>query len=370
MKHQHAYLSMLTNNIEDAILFVDVDMKILDINPVACRLLGWQIEGILDKVCFPLEDKPSESHRVLRDQLQRALNEHKQIPFQQALSIQNDLTNIVEGTIYPLFDHDQILGVIAIFRPAAPEKEAERLQADFIAMASHNLRTPLMSIQMALDFVLNTNDDEALNNKHHLVQARLQSQKIASFLQELLSIAQLTQNHQIPLKIKPTNLKEVVQSAIDTPDNELSDIQYDLEIPSDFTQLLTDEGKVFVIVQNLIAYIRNRCPAEVRLKITVEEKDSEVVISIRDNGPPLPVEQYQQVFWQVYPLETGNYNSDSMPYGYSIGLFGIRRLVELLGGRIWISQARETERLSPEGISLNFTLPIRRDLYATNFNNR
>ena len=361
---------MLTNNIEDAILFVDINMKILDINPVACRLLGWNIEDILDNPYFLPEDETPESHRVFQGQLKHALKEHKQIPFQQALSAKDKITNIVEGTIYPLFDRDQILGVIAIFRLSAPEEEAERLQADFIAMASHNLRTPLMSIQMALDFVLNGNDDDFSDNKHHLVQARLQSQKIASFLQELLGVAQLTQNRQIPLKIKPINLKEVVQSAIDAPDNALSDIQYDLEIPPDFTHLLADEGKVFVIVQNLVAYIRNRCSAQVRLKIIVEEKDSEVVISICDNGPPLPVEQYQQVFWQVYPSEIDSHSNDSMSYGYNIGLFGIRRLVELLGGRIWISQAHDTERLNPEGIRLNFTLPIRRDLYATNFNNR
>ena len=136
MKHQHAYLSMLTNNIEDAILFVDVDMKILDINPVACRLLGWEIEDILDKpYCFPGDIAPT-SHHVLQGQLQHALNEHNQIPFQQALSARDKITNIVEGTIYPLFDHDQILGVIAIFRVSAPEKEAEKLQADFIAMGT------------------------------------------------------------------------------------------------------------------------------------------------------------------------------------------------------------------------------------------
>ncbi|MEM7347907.1 MAG: hypothetical protein AAF485_27055, partial [Chloroflexota bacterium] len=70
------------------------------------------------------------------------------------------------------------------------------------------------------------------------------------------------------------------------------------------------------------------------------------------------------------PLETEGHNREVMPYSYSVGLFGVRRLVELLGGRIWISETREVERFKPEGIRLNFTLPIRRELYATNFNNR
>jgi K+-sensing histidine kinase KdpD len=70
-----------------------------------------------------------------------------------------------------------------------------------------------------------------------------------------------------------------------------------------------------------------------------------------DSGAPLSPQQHQQIFWQVYPLEA-NKNNGAMPYGYGLGLYSVRRLVELLGGNIWVSQP------APRGVSLNVTLPI------------
>jgi K+-sensing histidine kinase KdpD len=207
-----------------------------------------------------------------------------------------------------------------------------------------------MSIQAALDFVLEGNGDHE-KNERLLAEARSQSQKIALFLRDLLDISQLTQGRELPLNIKPVNLIDLLTAIVTENQTEAIEINFELDVPDAVPLIATDKVKTTSVFHKLVAYAKGRSEPGDVLKITVEELDNDVVVSILDSGVPLSPQQHQQIFWQVYPLEA-NKNNGAMPYGYGLGLYSVRRLVELLGGNIWVSQP------APRGVSLNVTLPI------------
>jgi len=360
MNYHQEQLSLLMQNIEDAIWLVNTEMQTLDINPAACRLLGWQASEVIGR-CYSAiwPENIGDGHQMLSKYLEEAITLRSKTTFEQGitLSLADNQIILIEGAACPLLDQGNLLGAAAIFRPISPERSIERLQAEFIAMASHNLRTPLMSIQTALD-LLEINDDP-IKNKQRLVEARLQSQKIALFLQDLFDISQLTLNRKAPINIQSVDIASLVQSVVTNAKNLAPDIIYEFTSPEYFPLILADETKTKIILQNLIAHARDRSRPGDPLKIALEKQPDEVLISVVDNGPSISPQHHKQLFWQIYPLEVNKQNG-SMPYGYKMGLFGSRCLVELLGGHMWISQPNNESAQNFRGISVNFTLPIRR----------
>jgi signal transduction histidine kinase len=325
----------------------------LDINPIASQLLGWPAKKVIGQYCSDIwPDNSGSGHRELGRFLEQAMAMGDRVSFSPGVTItlENGRTTLIEGATYPVLKQGRAIGAMAIFRQVSSDRDVERLQADFVAMASHNLRTPLMSIQASLDYILEANG-EIDKNKQMLAEARSQSQKIATFLRELLDVSQLALGKEAPLNIKPVNFLPLLKGIITDFGYASPDVDCELEVPKVLPLVSADEAKVEIILRNLIVHAERRSQTGDAIKIIVEEKEEEIVISILDNGLPIPQQQYQQIFWQVYPMEVNKVNG-AMPYGYGIGLFTTRRLVELLGGTIWVSQP------GSHGASINFTLPI------------
>jgi K+-sensing histidine kinase KdpD len=207
-----------------------------------------------------------------------------------------------------------------------------------------------MSIQASLDYVLEANG-EGEKNRQLLGEARSQSQKIASFLRELFDVSQLAMGKETPLNIKPVNFLPLLKRIVSDFQGTSTDISCGLESPKVLPLVSADEAKIEIVLRNLIVHAERRSDTGDEIKVQVEEKEEEIVVAVLDNGTPIPPQQYQQIFWQIYPMEVNKLNG-AMPYGYGIGLFTTRRLVELLGGSIWVSQP------ASHGTSINFTLPI------------
>ena len=156
-------LSLLMNNTEDAIWLVDAALQTLDINPVACQLLNWDAERVIGQNHSTIMSKNiGMGHQVLAKYLEQAVTSGQKIPFNGGVkkNKKNNQSALIEGVAHPLLDREEVIGAAAIFRPASPSRCVEQMQADFIALASHNLRTPLMSIQASLDYVLAADADK------------------------------------------------------------------------------------------------------------------------------------------------------------------------------------------------------------------
>ena len=346
-------LSLLMNNTEDAVWVVDTKLEVLDLNRMAGQLLAWQPDQAIGQAGPDLWTKNSHSgHREIGKYLEQAMVLAKTISFGQGLTLtaENSQDIFVEGAAYPLFDRGRVIGAVAIFRPASPDRDVELMQTEFISMASHNLRTPLMSILASLDHVLEVGKDPAKNHQM-LLLARSQSQKIAEFLRELLDISHITVGREAPLNIKAVDLLALMRTALTEWQSQNPDFQYQLQADDQLPLVATDAIKTAIILQNLLAHAKRRSKPGDLLQVVIKPQGETLVTSIVDSGPVVPPQNYQQIFSPVYPLEMNKANG-AMPYSYGVGLYGTRRLLTLLGGTIWISQP------NPQGLSLNFSLPI------------
>ncbi len=350
------FLASVLNYIRDAVWLLNVDLQILDINTAACQLLGWRREQVIGLSYHQvLPAAPNFDHKTLAQYLNQCIAYARKVSFLHGLTLSpgSDRVILVEGIVHPLMESGHITGAAIVFRSISSHTETERLQADFISMASHSLRNPLMSIQSSMDYILEAQAGE-IKNKRLLENVRVQSKKMAALLRELLDTSQIASGKEILLRDQLLDAATLIETVAQEFRAQHPKILLQLNAPSSLPAITTDKVKVELVLRNLLNHARLRNKSRGRIRLTVNRSNTDIVFSVSDEGPPLDIEQRGQIFWHIYGLEPDKGKGDA-PYEYVIGLFVTRRLVELLGGSIWAAQP------NAKGIDVNFTLPIRRN---------
>jgi signal transduction histidine kinase len=103
------------------------------------------------------------------------------------------------------------------------------------------------------------------------------------------------------------------------------------------------------VLFNLLLSAVRRCPNGGNIIVHSERQDSEVIVSISDNGEEIPDKLLSKIFWQFYPIDDDN---GKMPSSYQLGLYTTKQFVELQNGRIW------AESQSDRGSKFSFSIPI------------
>ncbi len=216
-----------------------------------------------------------------------------------------------------------------LFAEARLLEESERLRADFIATISHDLRTPLTAARAGLG-LLETSTLNRLrpDEVHLLATARRNIERLRLQIDDLLIFNQV-EAHTLHLDPAPLDLQVVVRSALSAVDPLLYEKGQSLDVT--LTEPLLTEGdqqRLEQVVVNLLVNAHWHTPAGTRIVIAGQCTETEVIVSVHDNGPGIPAEALERIFGRFYRL-------NSVPSGSGLGLAIVRAIVELHGGRVW-----------------------------------
>jgi K+-sensing histidine kinase KdpD len=117
--------------------------------------------------------------------------------------------------------------------------------------------------------------------------------------------------------------------------------------------VMADRDRLMEVLVNLFDNADKYSAPNARVQIEVRPTETEIILSVLDTGPGLPEEDLERVFDKFYRAEAGD---SQRAYGYGLGLYICRRLVEAQGGRIWA-----TNRPSG-GARFSFALPVSTEL--------
>ena len=112
---------------------------------------------------------------------------------------------------------------------------------------------------------------------------------------------------------------------------------------------MIDPTKTELILLNLLLSAVRRCPDGGHITVKLEHHDAEVIVSVIDNGRPIPAKLLEKAFWQFYPIDDDN---GKMPSTYQLGLYTTKQFVELQNGRIW------AESQAGQGSKFSFSMPV------------
>ncbi len=267
-----------------------------------------------------------------------------------------------------IFAEQATLTIINTHQAELARRDTVRTKAHFISMITHELRSPLNSINGYLDLALAGIAGELNQQQREFMQrARSGSEHLYALIEDLLLISRADAG-QLRLNRDLICLPEVVTNAIEELELIAMDngISIRIEIASDFPPIYADAVRIQQVVRNLInnalrftssggsvtlsARVNNN-PRETTTveSIETDEDQQQIEVQIRDTGHGIAPEYHKQIFDRFYQIPGVHIGRAS---GQGLGLTIVKMIVELHGGRISV------ESMLGAGSTFKFTLPL------------
>ena len=327
--------------VDDGVLAVDSKGNILTINPAAEQITGWNgsdAAGLVFNSVLKITNNEGGEMIEISNPVNRVLQTGENF------TTRDLFIKTQSGKIVPIFlavnsIDSQNSGVVVVFRDISKELKDNREQAEFISTASHEMRTPVASIEGYIGLALNpataTIDARA---KSYLQKAHENTKHLGQLFQDLLDITKAEDGR---LKNEP-----VVLDAIDfsrniweglKPKAEVKGLSYTFEPDNHKTgeKTLTpvffihaDRDHLHEILNNLFENAIKYTPSGM-VSVNVTGDNNNIQISVKDSGIGIPAEDIPHLFQKFYRVD----NSETREInGTGLGLFLSRKLTESIGG--------------------------------------
>ena len=335
---------VVINAIDDGVLAISKDGNIELINPSAQQIIGWDqgdALGLNWKSVLKLVTSDGKDVEDLENPIAQSLSKnqptHNDKLFLLTSSEKRILVSIVSS---PVGTEGE--GVIVVFRDITKEKAEEREQAEFISTASHEMRTPVASIEGYLGLALNPAtahiDEKA---RDFITKAHESAQHLGRLFQDLLDISKV-EDGRMKNNPKIINVNEFLKDIFEGLEAKANEKQLNYIFMPD----IIDEGKekslqpIFYanidpdhfreVVSNLIENAIKYTPSgEVVVNVTGDDK--QISVSVKDSGIGIPAEDIPHLFQKFYRVD----NSDTREIGGTgLGLYLSRRLAEAMSGNL------------------------------------
>lgn len=226
--------------------------------------------------------------------------------------------------------------VAALERERAARAEAEaavRLRDDFLAVAAHELKTPVTGLQAAAQLILRQIDRSTPPDQERIQRTlRLivqQADKLTRLVNQLLDISQIDAGHLV-LRRVPTDLSALVRDMAALWEPQTSAHTITVDAPPTlraWIDPLRIEQVMINLLDNAVRYSAEGGAVELRVWPSGSEG---VAITVSDAGPGIAPEHRAHIFDRFYQAEPTSYRG-----GLGLGLYISRQIVEQHGGRLW-----------------------------------
>lgn len=338
---------VVINAIADGVIAVDREGVIQLINPAAQQITGWgkqDATGLSYKSVLKLVDKNDQDLADTNDPIQQVLATNKEVQTSD-LSLTTHsgkklLTSIIVSPVGQLG-----AGAIIVFRDITAEKREEREQAEFISTASHEMRTPVASIEGYLGLALNPAtaqiDEKA---RDFITKAHEAAQHLGRLFQDLLDVSK-AEDGRLSNNPKVIDVVRFIYDIVEglRPQAEAKQLRLHFKpMPDDEEESERHLSPVFYahvdndhlreVVANLTENAIKYTPSgDVIIDVTGDT--DHVVISVADSGIGIPTEDIPHLFQKFYRVDN---TATREIGGTGLGLYLCRRLAEVMGGRIWV----------------------------------
>ncbi len=235
-------------------------------------------------------------------------------------------------------------GVVFTIRDVTERARLDRAKTEFVATASHELRSPLTSIKGFVELLAQA--DLPARQRGFVDIVLLSTNRLVDLVNDLLDVARIEAG-QLEIQPRPISVAEAARevAAMMAPQLEQRDQTLDLEIAPALPDALADPARVRQIITNLLTNAHLYSGEGGRVTLRVGATESDVVLSVVDHGQGMTADQLDHAFDRFFRAD------GSRGTGTGLGLAIVQSLVELHDGSIDISSA------AGEGTTVTVRLP-------------
>ena len=358
-ENERAALRDIVGHSSDGIYTVGPDRTVRSWNAAMVALTGYQEDEAVGQKCFNLlRARDGDGVDMCAADcpiLAAAESRHEEVRDASVLN-KEGLARWIRYAHAPIIAADGDMDAdVVVVRDVTRERQTDELKADFVASVSHELRTPLTPIKGFLMTLLREDRDFAQDRRREYYKLMLmQSQRLERLIEDLLEVTRLEAGAGL-VDATAIDAVDLVRQVVDRFTSEDPDRTVHVVAPDHAVYCRGDWMRIDQVLGNLLSNALRYAPPHEPVEVRLVPQGREVVFEVRDWGPGIPIDEQSRIFERFHRV--GHYMTRE-PGGAGLGLYLAKRLVEAMGGRIWVSS-----RLG-HGSVFSFALPVEPSLNA------
>lgn len=344
IKQNDKRLRELINHLVIGVMLLDENRQITMVNPIMNEILEENLYGKIGHSYLEVF-KSFGLNQLIEAAYEKQELQNREI----ALLIQDE--KIVDVNIVPIPGRmKNTTNYIVLLYDITEIRRLEKVRTDFVANASHELRTPITALKGFSETLL----DGALEDREVLIEfleiMLKESSRLDLMVQDILQLSKLEQK-QVRLNVEAIEAKVIVKEVFQILQQkaELKNIELSIEYDEP-VYLEVDHDQLKQIILNLVGNAVSYTPENGIVKVELGYDNQEAVIKVVDNGIGIPQEEQSRVFERFYRVDKARSRNAG---GTGLGLSIVKYLVENLNGFI------ELNSELGKGTSFEIHLPIK-----------
>lgn len=347
--------NIMLESISDGVLVINTKGTVQVLNQSGAQMLGWNknealkldYHSLLSPKAIQHVGNASEAAAIIQGVLEKEVA-HQGVVLLQTKNGRQLYIDIVASPIFEGQHSEakeasrQLVGVIAVLRDVNEQKRQEQQRSEFISTASHEMRTPVASIQGFIELALNpkvaTIDTKA---RGYLEKAHGATKHLGKLFQDLLTVSQ-SDDGRLSNKPRLIEVKELLRELVEQ--NKMAAEKKGLKVMYEdttgaennpVTPLLyvnADSERLREVVLNLFDNAVKYTSSGM-ITIGASLKEQSVVIRVSDTGMGIAEEDMPHLFQKFYRTDS---TATQAIGGTGLGLYICKQIVDMMGGKIWV----------------------------------
>jgi len=341
-------LTTVLESMVEGVIAVDNRERIVFANPAARDMVDLPSRQILDRPIWELVRNPA-IQSIVRHTLQekRQFSDEFNLPRSQSA---------IKLLAAPL-SGDPCPGVVLVLQDVTELRKLENLRREFVSNVSHELKTPLASIQALTETLMDGAVDDPDHNRRFLAQIEEHGDRLESLILDLLHLAKIEGEREL-FDVTEISINQTVESCLEAHQAVADAKQLTLtSLPSENEIFVkADEEGLRIILDNLIDNAVNYTPERGRVTVRWIAVDDQLRLQVEDTGPGIADEHLDRIFERFYRVDKARSREVG---GTGLGLSIVKHLTQVFGGSV------EVESELGRGSTFRVLLPLNQRAEAT-----
>ena len=344
LESQRHQAQAILESMVEGVVAVDRQVRVLWLNRSAQRLLGWTPEQAAGKRLVELVRQADVAQA-----LEQAVSGRTAACEVQGVAVNNQTLRIQAAPCQAGSGEAQDAAAVVVVQDVTEVRRLEGMRREFVANVSHELKTPLTSIQSLAETLLGGALEDPANNRRFVGMVAEDAARLSRLIDDLLELSQI-ESKAVPLKRRPVLLRPLLEEVIARLRHQLEgrSVRVELSVPPETPPVDGDPERLRQIFSNLLDNAIKFNQSGGRIAITAGAADGQLRVSIEDTGIGIPETDLPRIFERFYRVDKARSRELG---GTGLGLAIVKHLVELHGGSV--SAASRVDR----GTTFTLLLP-------------